>query len=176
MAEIGAPVRRVEARFVNGFMYTRVWPLIGGDKPAQAATPGAILKLVAHLHPEFRRRAKQAAITLRDRPSLDVAKRWDAEIRPHLRARNQSFQDVDPATLDDPALQQQIGELLDHLRQQFELHFWLHGHDLGPIARYLYEAIEWGLDPEAAIAALVGASPSTAKPVEHPVPAAHAGR
>ena len=166
MAEIGAPVRRVEARFVNGFMYTRVWPLIGGDKPAKRLPPLPILKLVARLHPEFRRRAKQANITLRDRPALEVAKRWDAEIRPRLRALNQSFQDADPATLDDPALQQQIGDLLDHLRQQYELHFWLHGHDLGPIARYLYEAIEWGIEPEAAIAALVGASPSTAEPIE----------
>ncbi len=109
MAEIGAPVRRVEARFVNGFMYTRVWPLIGGDKPAKRLPPLPILKLVARLHPEFRRRAKQATITLRDRPALDVARRWDAEIRPRLRVLNQSFQDADPAALDDPALQQQIG-------------------------------------------------------------------
>ncbi len=166
MGEIGAPVRRVEARFVNGFMYTRVWPLVGGDKPAKKLPPVPILKLVARLHPEFRRRAKQATITLRDRPSLEVAKRWDAEIRPRVRALNQAFQDADPTGLDDAALQQQISDLLDHLRNNFELHFWLHGHDLGPLARYLYESIAWGLEPEAAIGALVGSSPSTAHPVE----------
>jgi pyruvate,water dikinase len=166
MAEIGAPIRRVEARFVNGFMYTRVWPLIGGDKPPKKLPPTPLLKLVAHLHPEFRRRAKQATITIRDRPSLDVAKRWDTEIRPRLHAINLAFQNAEPTALDDNALQQHIGDLLDHLREQFELHFWLHGHDLGPIAMYLYEAIEQGLDPEAAITALAGASPSTARPVE----------
>ncbi len=166
MAEIGAPVKRVEARFVNGFMYTRVWPLIGGDKPAKKLPPLPLLKLVARLHPEFRRRAKQATITLRDRPSLDVAKRWADEIRPRVRTLNLAFQNADPTQLDDAALQQQIGDLLDHGRQHFELHFWLHGHDLGPVARYLYEAINWGLDPTEAVGALVGASPSTARPVE----------
>lgn len=166
MAEIGAPVRRVEARFVNGFMYTRVWPLIGGDKPAKRLPPTPLLKLVAHVHPEFRRRAKQATITIRDRPSLDVARRWETEIRPRLHGLNLSFQNADPVELDDDALGRQIGDLLDHLHEQFELHFWLHGHDLGPIARYLYEAIEWGLEPRIAVGALAGASPSTARPIE----------
>jgi pyruvate,water dikinase len=165
-SEMGAPVRRIEARFVNGFMYTRVWPLIGGDKPAKRLPPAPILKLVTHLHPEFRRRAKRAASTMAERPALQVAERWEHEIRPRLRAANRAFQEVDPAALDDTALQQHITALLAHLRENYELHFWLHGHDLGPIARYLYECIEWGLEPDQAIQALAGASPSTARPLE----------
>ncbi len=166
MAEIGAPVKRVEARFVHGFMYTRVWPLIGGDRPTKRLPPTPVLKLVSRLHPEFRRRARRARITLDERPSLAVAERWDAEIRPHLRATNMAFQQIHVDEADDGELERLIAALLDHLREQYELHFWLHGHDLGPIAMYLYESTAWGLDPEAAIAALAGASPSTARPGE----------
>ena len=166
MAEIGAPVRHIEPRFVHGFMYTRVWPLIGGDKPSTKLPPLPILKLVARLHPEFRRRAKQAAITLADRPSLAVVERWDREIRPELRTTNRAFQQTDVRALDDDGLERHIAELLDHTRESFILHFWLHGHDLGPIARYLSECIGWGLDPNEAIEALSGASPSTARPIE----------
>ncbi len=162
--EIGAPVKRVEARFVNGFMYTRVWPLIGGERPPSRLPPVPILKFVAHVHPEFRRRARQARATLAERPSLAVAERWEHEIRPRVRAANQRFQDVEVTSIDDAALQQHIADLLDHLRVHYELHFWLHGHDLGPIARYLYEATAWGLDPQRAITGLAGASPSTARP------------
>ncbi len=165
-AEIGAPVKAVDARFVNGFMYTRVRPLIGADKPAKRLPPTLILKIATRLHPEFRRRAKQATITLNDRPHLAVAKRWDAEIRPRLTAENRGFQHVELTTLDDPQLQQHITELLAHLRQNYELHFWLHGHDIGPIARLLYECIGWGIEPDTAIHALAGASPSTSRPAE----------
>jgi pyruvate,water dikinase len=164
-SEVGAPIQRIEPRFVNGFMYTRVRPLIGGDKPAKRLPPTPILKLVAHLHPEFRRRAKRASITIEQRPALAVVQRWDDEIRPRLRAANRAYQDVDPAGLDDLALQQHITDLLAHTREQYELHFWLHGHDIGPIAMFLYECVEWGLEPDEAIEALQGASPSTARPL-----------
>ena len=46
------------------------------------------------------------------------------------------------------------------------MHFWLHGHDLGPVARYLHAAIGWDLDPQEAIGALAGASPSTSRPID----------
>jgi pyruvate,water dikinase len=165
-AELGMPAERLDARFVNGFMYTRLRPLIGADKPAGKLPPTFVLRLVVRLHPTFRARAKQAEITLRDRPSNEVAQRWRDEIRPDLRAKNLEFQEVQPDLLDDEQLRRHVGALLDHLHETFELHFWLHGHDLGPIARYLYECIEWGLEPTASIEALAGASPSTGHPAQ----------
>ena len=164
-AEIGVPAERMDAAFVHGFMYTRLRPLIGADKPPRRPPPTPVLWAASRLHPAFRARAKAATATLRDRPSNAVVERWTTEIRPDLMTKNFGFQDVDPAAIDDAALQQHIDELLDHLASTYQLHFWLHGHDLGPIARYLYESINWGLQPSAAIAALSGASPSTARPI-----------
>lgn len=162
--EIGAPIRRIDAEFVNGFNYTRVRPLIGGDKTVTKLPPPIVLKVVSHLHPEFRRRAKRAASTLEDKPSLDVVRRWETEIRPHLRETNQQFQELDLTTCTDDELQRYVSALLDHCRRQLELHFWLHGHDLGPIARLVHAGVGWGLDPTEMTGALAGASPTTAAP------------
>ena len=165
-AELGVPADTIETRFVNGFNYTRLRPLIGADKPPRKPPPTPLLWLAARLHPEFRKRAKAAATTLATSPSIGVVDRWHSEIRPSLHATNLRFQEVDPSALTDPELQGHVGELLDHAHENFVLHFWLHGHDLGPIARYLYECHGWGIDPATAIDALAGASPSTVRPRE----------
>ncbi|MEL6890328.1 MAG: PEP-utilizing enzyme [Actinomycetota bacterium] len=164
LEEIGAPIRSVDARFVNGFMYTRPRPLLRPDRPATRLPPTPLLKLAAHLHPTFRRRARTAARTLEERPALTVAREWDERIRPRLIERNRELQSIDPAGLDDLALDGHVGDLLDHAREQAELHFWLHGHDLGPIARFLHRCESWGLDPADATRALAGASPTTSRP------------
>lgn len=163
-AEIGAPIRRIDSEFVHGFNYTRVRPLVGGDRTVTKLPPLPLLKLVARLHPEFRRRRDRARALLRDKPFLDVVSEWNDEIRPRLRTANRAFQDVDLGALTDDELRGHVGRLLEHCRQQLELHFWLHGHDIGPIARLLYESERWGLDAKEVMGALAGASPSTARP------------
>jgi phosphohistidine swiveling domain-containing protein len=165
-AEIGAPIRRIDSGFVNGFNYTRVRPLVGGDRAATKLPPVPVLKVMTRLHPEFRRRAKAARSTLDDKPFLAVAERWEREFKPGLVAANRDFQSVDLKVLDDDQLQTHILGLLDHCRSGLELHFWLHGHDLAPIARLVHESVQWGLDGGEVAAALVGASPSTARPAE----------
>ncbi len=147
-------------------MYTRLRPLIGADKPPRKPPPAPLLWAVSRLHPAFRARNKQAVKTLAERPWNDVVRRWNDEIRPEVCAKNESLKSVDLAALDDHHLQQHLTDLLDHVLATYELHFWLHGHDLGPVARYLHRSIAFGLEPTAAIGALAGASPSTAKPAE----------
>jgi len=163
-AEVGVPALEIRAAFVDGFMYTRLIPLIGGDKPPGKLPPAPVLKLVTRIHPEFRKRAKAATAALEQRTHLDMVDEWTTTIRPRTVAANSEFQAVDVDSIDDAALAAHIGELLDHLTECTELHFYLHGYDLGPIARYLHHAIGWGLEPTDATAALAGASPSTSRP------------
>ena len=47
------------------------------------------------VHPEFRRRTKTATDVLQARPWVDVARRWNAEIKPGLEQANRRFQEVD---------------------------------------------------------------------------------
>ncbi len=165
MGEVGVPADSVQARFVHGFMYTRLRPLVGGGTPTTRLPPAPLLKLVTRVHPEFRRRARLASANESGQSSLDVVRRWDTELKPSLIERNRAFQQVELAALSDAQLAAHVGAVLDHLRSTSELHFWLHGHDLGPIARYLHAAIGWGLPAPAALDALSGSSPSTAEPV-----------
>jgi phosphohistidine swiveling domain-containing protein len=163
-AELGVPADRIESAFVRGFNYTRLRPLVGADRPTRKPPPTPVLWVASRLHPEFRARAKRAARFLESSPSREVVDRWHAEIRPTLRQTNLRLQDVGPAALDDTELEAHIVELLDLLRDNIELHFWLHGHDLGPLAQFLYESAQWGVDPRDAVEALAGASPSTIRP------------
>lgn len=163
-AEIGVPATAMRSQFVHGFMYTRLIPLIGADRPVGKLPPVPVLKLATRLHPAFRRRTRAATASLGGRRFLDVVEEWNATIRPGIVARNTALQDIDVDGIADDALAHHVGEVIDHLRETCELHFYLHGHDLGPIARYLHAAIGWGIDPTEATAALAGASPSTARP------------
>ena len=102
---------------------------------------------------------------LQDRPWVDVVQRWSSEIKPGLEAANTRFQEIDVAGLDDDELSRHVADLLAHCRTNAELHFWLHGHDLGPLARYLYCCQGWGISADDALPALAGASPSTSEPL-----------
>jgi len=162
--ELGLPAETLDVAFVNGFMYTRLRPLIGASHVSKRPPPAAAIKVVSRVHPAFRKRTKTAQQTLRESPSNAVVTQWESTLRPRLLQANQQAQQFGLRTADDAELQRHISNLLDQLRSNFELHAWLHGHDLGPIARYLHSCLEWGLDPTDAISALAGASPTTAEP------------
>ena len=164
-AELGVPADALEARFVNGFLYTRLRPLLRPDRATTRLPPKNVLRVATRTHPAFRRRAKAAATALSTRPWTGVTQRWATELKPALTDENRRFQAVDLDALDDEQLGRHLAELLAHCRRQASVHFWLHGYDLGPIARYLYACQGWGIAPAEALPALAGASPSTSEPL-----------
>ena len=163
-AEFGVPADTLQVRFVNGFMYTRLRPLVAPNRAATKVPPAPVLKLASRVHPEFRRRTKAAARTLADRPWRRVVAEWTATIQPGLERTNLRFQDTDVASLDDGALASHLEEVLAHVRRTFEQHFYLHAFDLGPIGMLLYESKPWGLSTADVVPALEAASPSTGEP------------
>jgi rifampicin phosphotransferase len=163
-AELGIPAETLDIRFVDGFMYSRLRPLISPDRPAKKLPPAPILKLAVRLHPEMRRRAKTATRALGDRPWRGVVKDWDSSIRPRLEKRNDEFGSVDETTLDDAALADHLEALLQYCRESFQLHFYLHAFDLGPIGMLLADCKRWGISPDEVVPTLAGASPSTSAP------------
>ena len=162
--DLGAPVDTMDVRFVNGFMYTRLRPLIGADRPTRKSPPVALLKVVSRVHPEMRRRAKTAARTLRDAPWLGVIDEWRTGGRTAIQRGNLQLQDVVLRELDDTAVVSHVRRCVDHAIAGWTHHFWLHGFDLGPLGQYLYEAAHWGLGPIDLLPLLEGASPSTSDP------------
>jgi pyruvate,water dikinase len=165
-AELGTPADTLDCRFVNGFMYTRLRPLIAADRPAKNLPPRFVLRAVGRFHPEFRRRTKAAEKARAERPWRDVIAEWEHGGRARIESRNLAFQKVDLGELDDPTLIEHVLEVVDHCRANWEHHFWLHGYDLGPIGLYLAGCREWGIEPSDAIPLLEGASPSTVGPMQ----------
>ena len=162
--ELGAPIGAISGRFVHGFMYTRTVPLVGANRSATKLPPAWVLKVVSRVHPEFRRRTRLAAKVLADPPGPAVVRKWNEELKPSIMRRNREFAAVDLPTLSDADLASHCRALLDHLHSMADLHFWLHGYDLGPVARYIAFTIARGIPTSEAVTALSGASPSTMRP------------
>jgi rifampicin phosphotransferase len=164
-AELGNPAHSLRARFVNGFMYTRLRPLLGPDKPPKKLPPAFVLTVATRVHPAFRKRTRAAESSLRDKIWRDVIEQWNTTIRPRVVAQNDRFAAVELATIDDGTLADHVDALIAHCRSSFETHFWLHGFDLGPIAMYLHDVALLGITTADAVPALGGASPTTSAPI-----------
>ena len=163
-AELGTPADTLDVRFVNGFIYTRLRPLLSPDKPAAKLPPKAVLKIATRLHPEMRRRNRTAAKVLESAPWTKVIDDWHHGGRAAIEAKNLALQDVDLASLGDVDVIGHVHACFEHALAQFEHHFWLHGYDLGPIGLYLYDSVPWGLSASDLLPLLEGASPSTSAP------------
>jgi len=164
-AELGTPAETLDCKFVNGFMYTRLRPLVAADRPAKNLPPKFVLRAVGRFHPEFRRRTKAAIRTEAERPWRKVVNDWEHGGRALIESRNLAIQKVDLAELDDPTLIEHAQEVVEHCRASWEYHHWLHGYDLGPLGSYLARCRQWGIEPVDAIPLLEGASPSTVDPM-----------
>jgi hypothetical protein len=136
-AELGTPAETLDCGFVNGFMYTRLRPLVAADRPTKNLPPKFVLRAVGRFHPEFRRRTKAALRTQAERPWRKVVDDWEHGGRALVESRNLAIQKVDLAELDDPTLIEHAQEVIEHCRASWEYHHWLHGYDLGPIGSYL---------------------------------------
>lgn len=162
--EFGLPALTLRMIFVNGYPYTRVVPLVGGDRSRSSPPPAIVLRALTRIHPVFRARTRAARATLAGRAWVDAIDEWRSEIRPRLVERNNAFAAVDLDAVDDETLADHVRDLIAYLRDTYREHFRLHGHDLGPIGLLVSSCADWGIPAGEVLAALVGASPSTTEP------------
>jgi hypothetical protein len=85
--EVGAPLGSLEFRAVNGLVYSRVFPLIGANRPPKKLPPLPLLKLATKLHPEMRRRAKIAEQTIANPQRRAKTNEWHRHDGPARRKR-----------------------------------------------------------------------------------------
>ena len=162
---IGAPLDTMDVRFVEGQMYRRLVPVIGGSgRGAGKPPPTWVMRTVFRVHPRLRRRARTAERSLAGKAWSAEADRWESTWKPTLSETNRRLAAVDLAALSDEELAEHFDETLRHARDAMVLHFRLHIADLGPIALLLDHTGEWGIDAGAVMRTLTGASPATSAP------------
>ena len=164
-AELGSPLDTHRRAFRERTVLLAAAPTDlarqAGEEAAAQAGPEARHPTAPRDAPAQRDRGPGAGLRAVERSDPRVAPRWQGRAS---RPRNLELQDVDLESLDDDELLGHVRECIDHCLQNWEHHFWLHGYDLGPIGRYLYESASWGPTPDELLSLLEGASPSTSAP------------
>lgn len=175
MERYGLPLATVEAEFVHGCLYMR--PLAIGEKPGstpKAPPPAFVLKLIARLHPEMRRRVQTAERAFAERRWRDEVDQWfDRDRNTQLEA-NGTLQAVEPDALTDVELAAHLARALAHFERSARRNLATHGGDLVPTGDLLAHCERWGIDGNEAAGLLTGSSPATIETAVMLSPAARA--
>ena len=163
MASYGVLARTLDVGIVHGHLYIAPVPL-AGPRGAAKAPPRFAVWALARLHPEFRRRNRVAARSLRERPWRVAAERWFVDEQHHWRGRCVAVAEVEPSALDTAALAQHLSTARELTIDGYVRHFELHGADLLPVGLLMVRAQEWGLDARRVSSLLAGPPPEPAEP------------
>ena len=162
MQRYGVPLVTVQAQFVHGCLYMR--PLAVGEKPGstpKAPPPALVMKLIARVHPELRRRAKTAEQTFSQRRWRQEVDHWFDRDRSLQLAENLALQAVEPGALDDVELAAHLASALSHFERSARRNLATHGGDLVPTGDLLAHCERWGISANEAAGLLTGSSPAT---------------
>ena len=186
-ARYGLPVDYVDVRFVNDHCYARMRP-VGAPEPKPGRTgkapPAWVLKVIARVHPELRRRTRAARRAIDGKLWHEDRRRWETEGRSELaRRRARSLQAEPIEELDDDALVDHLRRAADHLEPGIGTHFDLLPIHNVPVGRLLLACRDWGIEPGDAFDLLAGTSPASTASlaglrqsrVPSPTPASHRG-
>jgi pyruvate,water dikinase len=162
----GALLDYLDVAVINRFMYVCPRP-VGAPKSAKGAPPRLIFKLLTKLHPEIRRRLKQARATFETKLWREDIALWDSEWKPAILKRHAELFAVDPAALDAAALVKHLEDVEARLADALFRHHSLNLTAMLPIGDLLAHASEWtGLEPQALCGLLRGTSPESAGATE----------
>ncbi|HVF76042.1 MAG TPA: PEP-utilizing enzyme [Acidimicrobiales bacterium] len=169
-ARYGLPVDYVEVRFVNDHCYARMRP-IGAPEPKPGkpskAPPAFVLKVLARVHPELRRRARAARRAI-DEQLWNVDRRqWEQHGRARLLDAARALQSEAIEELDDAALVDHLRRAADHLERGIGTHFELLPIHNVPVGRMLLASRGWGIDPGDVFPLFAGTSPASTASAEH---------
>jgi phosphohistidine swiveling domain-containing protein len=158
----GLPLVTVEGRLVNGCFYVRP-KAVGEGARASAPPPRPIMKIIARLHPELRRRNKTAAAAWAEQRWRNDVDAWFGGEREATVRRLLDRQATPVGELSDDELVEHVAALTADVRELMYLGMATHGGDLIPNGDYFAHCAAWGLDLGAAAALLRGSSPATAE-------------
>jgi phosphohistidine swiveling domain-containing protein len=131
-AEHGVLADTLEFREIGGWLYARVVPPGGKDRPRP---PAPLMWLLVRLDPGLRSRVAAARRAVREDLAGRIIRRWHIETRPDLQRRIEALRDVRVDALDDQGLLEHWASVRSLLDAGIDAHFRLHA----PIALVLFE-------------------------------------
>lgn len=130
--EYGFLIEGLELREIGGWMYQRLVPFGGKDRPS---LPTWLMRLMVRLVPTIRSRINTSVAAIRaDKPSHFI-ERWHDAWQSELASRIAALRDVDLSKLSDETLNDQIEAVIALFERAIQLHAVLHGS----LAIILYE-------------------------------------
>lgn len=161
-ADAGVVMEEYVPYWRSGEVYGRMLPVGGKEGPAP---PWWVLAVVARLHPEMRRRAKNAERFVATYDPHEVAASWNDEGRARFQARIDALADVDLDALDDEALVTHLEKIKTLMRDGQQEHFRLFiPYVVGTHRFYTTAKRLLGWSDERILSVLAGSSMASAAP------------
>lgn len=160
MIKYGMMMNTLQMAPVNGFAYARQVMLGEPKDPSGGPPPGWVLWLMTRLHPEFRRRNRNALNAIKNRQwEIDLAE-WDDFYRDDSIRRNLELVEVDLPSLDDSEFLNHLEKARENLIEMYYRHHKWSISAIYPMGIYLHKATSTGkIKAEEAIALLKGSTP-----------------
>ncbi len=163
----GALLDRVECRFVNGLGYMQLVPALQPPGPlaerVMAKLPTALLRRVATLIPELRRRAERCAKAFADKLWREDLQTWDQRDKPAAIRAHVGLLASDPATMTNEVLARHLEDCEQNFRQMVGQHHFYNATTIIPTGDFLCHAQDWtGLPIGRLLGLLKGTSPASA--------------
>lgn len=160
----GLPIDHLDLRFVNDHCYARMLP-VGAPEPKpgkpSSPPPDVVLKVLARVHPELRRRNKAARRAIANKLWHQDRVRWEERDRPEMLATGRSLQAEPLERLDDDGLVGHLRRTAAHFERGIAMHLELIPvHNL-PVGRLVQACRAWGVDDGETFALLGGSSPAS---------------
>jgi phosphohistidine swiveling domain-containing protein len=158
-ARYGLLLSHFKAALVNGFFYQQ--PVAFGAPPGAAGPPPkAVLWLLTRLHPKMRARIETCRLAFESKLWRKDLETWDQIDRPRAAQQHLKLQAVDPASLSDAELSQQLERLHEHMEAMVRLHHRYTVTCVIATGDYLAQVLGWtGVSAGEALSLLAGTSP-----------------
>ncbi|MBI2954684.1 MAG: hypothetical protein HYY30_10245 [Chloroflexi bacterium] len=119
MVELSLPIDGIQFREIGGWLYARVVPPGGKERPAP---PAWLMPLLIRLVPDMRRRVRGMADLIRSDKVGSFVERWYSEWKPSAIARAAELRKVNLASLSDQALEGHLAEALTFVKENLDVH------------------------------------------------------